>query len=232
MPNNAMARKIIATEDCGATVVCSGPTWQERDAVLTALQKEIGSTLISTSTDPKIFLGQGTLGIEFADQMKQVYGNQLDAIIAPYGSGGMLAGLAVALRDTSTRIFGSEPAEGGADDAKKGRDIGSRIGTVQSSSIADGLRCPVGKLPWEIIKRLDYVEDIFSVTDEQIEITMKLLFEEFRMIVEPSAAVPLAVVFFNPEFKDFAAGYTGPLRVGIVLSGGNVDLQNIVDICS
>jgi len=232
MPNNAMIPKILSTEDCGADVVCSGPSWQERDFALKQLQTKTQATVVSTSLDPSIFLGQGTLGIEFTDQVKQTYGHSLDAIIAPCGSGGMLAGLAVALHGSPTQVFGAEPSEGGADDAGRGREIGSRIETVNSPSIADGLRCPVGKLPWEIVKRADYVEDMFSVTDEQIRETMKLVYDEFHMVIEPSAAVALAVVFFSEEFRDLAAAQTESWRIGVVLSGGNIDLQTVVDIVS
>ncbi|MCJ1391739.1 hypothetical protein MMC18_004604 [Xylographa bjoerkii] len=226
MPENAMETKVIAAKRFGAEVFSSGRSWGERDAVLRVLHNRTGATIVSSSSDPEIILGQGTIGLEFVSQVKRLHNLSLDAIIAPCGGGGMLSGLGVALRDSSINVFGAEPDEGGADDAARGRADGKRIETVDSATIADGLRCPVGRLPWEIIKNPEYIEDIYAVGDVQIRTAMKLILEYMGMVVEPSAAVPLAVVLFNKEFRSYVASRPRAWRVGVVLSGGNVGVDD------
>lgn len=220
MPSNARVPKMVATKAYGAEVFCSGNSWAERDTALRSLREQTGATVISTSNNPDIILGQGTLGVEFIDQVKKMGINGLDAIVAPCGSGGMLSG-------SKTKVFGAEPEQGGADDASRGRMMDRRIETVESSSVADGLRCPVGILPWQIIRRPDYIAGIYSVSETQIKTAMKLVFDEMRIVIEPSAAVPLAVVLFNEDFRKCAASQGRSWRVGVVFSGGNVEVDNL-----
>ncbi|KAL9131349.1 MAG: hypothetical protein Q9217_000676, partial [Psora testacea] len=121
----------------------------------------------------------------------------LDALIAPLGGGGMLAGIATALHPTPTRVFGAEPSYQGADDGVRGLAAGKRITKVSTLTIADGLRTPVGETNWSIISNKEYVSGLYSVTELQIKKAMKLVMERLKVFVEPSACVGLAVVLFD-----------------------------------
>lgn len=151
----------------------------------------------------------------------------LGVILAPCGGGGMLSGVALSCEGTGIRVFGCEPSHEGADDAKRGYESGVRVESVKSLTIADGLRTPLGKYPWSVIYERKLVSGFFSVTEDQIRSAMKLVYERMKMVVEPSAAVPLAVALYNDEFRDLVAAEAGDdgWDVGIVFSGGNVELE-------
>lgn len=155
----------------------------------------------------------------------------LDAVIAPLGGGGMLSGIATALHPTPTRVYGAEPSFEGCDDGRRGlaADPPSRITHVSSLTIADGLRTPIGEIPWGIISDKRYVKGVFAVTEEQIKAAMRLLLERMKVMVEPSAAVGLAVALFDEEWRREAEREGGDegWDVGIVLSGGNVAVEAI-----
>ncbi|GFP54278.1 hypothetical protein ACSS6W_001978 [Trichoderma asperelloides] len=249
MPEISIPAKINATKGYGANVVFSGSTSVEREAVTEKVIAETGARLVPPYDHPDIMLGQGTLGLELQDQvessfaskvnpagqaMRGVYaaatnktkGNKegLDAIITPCGGGGMLSGVALSCEGTGIKVFGAEPSYQGADDAKRGYESGERIPTVSSLTVADGLRTPVGVHPWSVIYERRLVSGIFSVTDEEILKTMKLVYERMKMVVEPSACVPLAVALFDEDFRSLVekeAGEEG-WDLGIVFSGGNV----------
>ena len=151
----------------------------------------------------------------------------LDAIITPCGGGGMLSGVALSAEGTGIRVFGAEPEFGGADDARRGLLAGRRVEAVSSLTVADGLRTPVGKIPWSVIHDRRLVEAVYAVSEEQIRAAMRLVFERAKMVVEPSAVVGLAVALYNEEFRQMVereAGEEG-WDLGVVLSGGNVDLN-------
>lgn len=151
----------------------------------------------------------------------------LDAILAPCGGGGMLSGVALSCEGTGIRVFGCEPWFEGADDAKRGYESGTRVEAVSTLTIADGLRTPVGKVPWGIIYERRLVAGFYSVSEDEIVAALRLVYERFKMVVEPSSAVPLAVALFNEDFRSLVereAGEDG-WDVGIVLSGGNVSLE-------
>ncbi|KAI1745078.1 tryptophan synthase beta subunit-like PLP-dependent enzyme [Xylaria scruposa] len=151
----------------------------------------------------------------------------LDAILAPCGGGGMLSGVALSCEGTGIRVFGCEPWFEGADDAKRGYESGQRVEAVSTLTVADGLRTPVGKVPWGIIYERRLVAGFYSVSEEEIIAALRLIYERFKMVVEPSAAVPLAVALFNEDFRSLAEREGGEdgWDVGIVLSGGNVSLE-------
>ncbi|KAI9753398.1 MAG: hypothetical protein M1835_000997 [Candelina submexicana] len=154
---------------------------------------------------------------------------ELDAVITPCGGGGMLSGNAIAFSDTDTLVFGAEPSFEGADDARRGLAANSRIETVKTLTIADGLRTPVGKIPWSIISDKDKVRGIYSVSEEQIKKAMRLVMERMKVFVEPSAVVGLAVCLYNEEFRSLVeenAGEEG-WNLGVVLSGGNTTLEAV-----
>ena len=148
----------------------------------------------------------------------------LDAVIAPLGGGGMLAGIATALFPTPTRVYGAEPSFSGADDGRRGLLCGQRIEKVASLTIADGLRTPVGKLNWEIISDRAKVEGVYSVSERQIRKAMRLVMERLKVVVEPSAVVGVAVAMFDEGFRGVVEREGGGegWNLGVVLSGGNV----------
>ncbi|KAI9805727.1 MAG: hypothetical protein M1833_005220 [Piccolia ochrophora] len=157
---------------------------------------------------------------------------RLDAVITPCGGGGMLSGVATAMEGTGVRVYGAEPAFEGADDARRGLANGERITTVKTLTIADGLRTPVGKIPWSIISDPTKVQGIFAVTEEQIKNAMKLVLERMKIFVEPSAVVGLATILYNDDFRTLLAREAGPegWNIGVVLSGGNTTVEAIAKL--
>jgi threonine dehydratase len=259
MPEISIPAKINATKGYGANVIFSGSTSVEREAVTEKVIAETGARLVPPYDHPDIMLGQGTLGLEFQDQVESSFassvnsvgqslrgvyaaaanktrGNKegLDAIITPCGGGGMLSGVALSCEGTGIKVFGAEPSFQGADDAKRGYELGQRIPTVSSLTVADGLRTPVGVHPWSVIWERRLVSGMFSVTDEEILKTMKLVYERMKLVVEPSACVPLAVALFDEDFRSLveqAAGEEG-WDLGIVFSGGNVAVESLGKLLS
>ena len=153
----------------------------------------------------------------------------LDAVIAPIGGGGMLSGIATALYGTGTHVFGAEPSFEGADDARRGLAANKRIPTVKTLTIADGLRTPVGEIPWTIISDKAKLRGIYAVTEEQILQAMRLVLERMKGVLEPWAVVGLAVPLYDEEFRGLVerAGGEEGWDVGIVLSGGNTTVEAI-----
>lgn len=268
MPDISAPPKIAATKGYGANVVFSGSTSPEREAMAEKVLAETGATFVPPYDHPNIILGQGTLGLEFQDQVARLMaegdghdldarfaargaaaaaageettsgpteGDErkgkkkgLDAIVAPCGGGGMLSGVALSCEGTGIAVFGAEPSFQGADDGKRGFEAGRRVETVSSLTIADGLRTPVGRLPWGVIYERRLVRQMFSVTEDEIRAALRLVLERMKVVVEPSAAVPLAVVLFNEDFRELVAGEAGEegWDVGVVFSGGNVALENL-----
>lgn len=248
MPDISAPPKIAATKGYGAHVVFSGSTAPEREAMAEKVLKETGATFVPPYDHPNIILGQGTLGLELQDQVEQLMAARgagharttngsategkkkgLDAIVAPCGGGGMLSGVALSCEGTGITVFGSEPSFEGADDCKRGFEAGARVEKVSSLTIADGLRTPVGKLPWSVIYERRLVRQMFSVTEDEIRAALRLVLERMKVVVEPSAVVPLAVVLFNEDFRELVAREAGGegWDVGVVFSGGNVALENL-----
>ena len=134
-----------------------------------------------------------------------------------------------ALHDTGTYVFGAEPSFEGADDARRGLAANRRIPTVKTLTIADGLRTPVGEIPWTIISDKTKLRGIYAVTDEQILQAMRLVLERMKVFVEPSAVVGLAVALYDEEFRNLVEKEGGEegWDVGVVLSGGNTTVEAI-----
>ncbi|KAL9639833.1 MAG: hypothetical protein Q9204_000939 [Flavoplaca sp. TL-2023a] len=151
----------------------------------------------------------------------------LDAVIAPLGGGGMLAGIATALSGTGTKVFGAEPSFEGADDGRRGLATNQRVTSVKTLTIADGLRTPVGVTNWTVINDKSKVQGVFAVTEEQILSAMKLVIERMKVFVEPSAVVGLAVCLYDEEFRKMVEEEGGEegWDVGVILSGGNTTLE-------
>lgn len=218
--------------------------------------KKTGAVLIPPYDHPDIVLGQGTLGLEFQEQVESMMGCEregkdqvkcsfavdgrteendaicrkkigLDAIITPCGGGGMLSGTALSCEGTGILVFGAEPSFQGADDCKRGLAARERIERVSTLTIADGLRTPVGGIPWDIISNPKMVRGVYSVTEEEIKKALRLVFERMKVVIEPSAAVGLAVALFNEDFRGMVereAGKEG-WDLGVVFSGGNTSME-------
>ncbi|EMC92343.1 hypothetical protein BAUCODRAFT_126331 [Baudoinia panamericana UAMH 10762] len=242
MPSISTPSKISGTQSLGANVVFSGSTSEEREAVTSDIMKKTGATLVPPYDHPDIILGAGTQALEFEEQVEELISHdhdlgvagrkRLDAVIAPIGGGGMLSGICTALHGTGIKVFGAEPQFEGANDAELGLKHGKRIETVKTMTIADGLRTPVGEIPWSIISDKGKCAGIFSVTEEQIKAAMKLAMERAKLFIEPSAAVGLATILYNEEFRTLVQREAGDAgwNLGIVLSGGNTTVEAITKL--
>ena len=248
MPHISAPPKIAGTRSYKATIIFSGSTSTEREATTATVIASTGATLIPPYDHPDIITGQGTAALEFQSQVSSLLSSphppypstspskpsSLNAIITPCGGGGLLSGTALACAGTPIRVFGSEPSHQGADDCTRAyySPSGTRIETVSSLTIADGLRTPVGKLPWSIIYERRLVSGMYTVTEDQIKSALKLVYERMKLVVEPSAVVPLAVCLYNEEFRSMVekeAGTDG-WDVGVIFSGGNVNLATLGDL--
>ena len=156
---------------------------------------------------------------------------QLDAVITPLGGGGLLSGTATALAPTPTLVFGAEPSISGADDGKRGLAATppTRVTSVSSLTIADGLRTPVGEIPWSVISDREKVEGVYAVTEDNIKRAMRLVLERMKIVVEPSAVVGLAVCLWDEDFRGWVERVGGEegWDVGVVFSGGNTTIDAI-----
>jgi len=213
MPLGAAAVKRAAVQGYGATVIECEATLAAREEAAAAAVARTGGALVHPYDDPRIIAGAGTAALELLQESPE-----LDVILAPVGGGGLLSGTAIAAAGVSsrTRVIGAEPA--GADDAQRSLAAGRIIPSVEPRTVADGLRTSLGEQTFPIIARL--VPEIITVSDEQIMSAMRLTWERMKIVIEPSSAVPVAALLAN------AAQFAG-LRVGIILSGGNVDLGAI-----
>jgi threonine dehydratase len=239
MPAIATPSKIAGTKSLGANVIFSGSTSDEREAVVTKVIEETGATLIPPYDHPDIVLGQGTQALELEQQVIELIANipdlgiegkrGLDAVIAPIGGGGMLSGICAALQGTGIKVFGAEPNFEGANDAEIGLQQGKRVEKVKTLTIADGLRTSVGAIPWSIISDTSMLQGIYSVSEEQIKAALRLVMERAKLFIEPSAAVPLAVMLYNGDFRSFVEHEAGPngWNIGIILLGGNTTVEAI-----
>ena len=242
MPTISTPSKIAGTKSYGANVIFSGSTSEEREVVVAEVMKNTGATLVPPYDHPDIILGAGTQALELEQQAEELIDTdpsvgipgrtKLDAVIAPIGGGGMLSGICTALHGTGIKVFGAEPSFAGANDAERGLKQGSRVESVKTLTIADGLRTPVGVIPWSIISDKEKLEGIYSVTEDQIKAALKLLMERAKLYVEPSAAVSLAVVLYNEEFRKMVENTAGEegWNIGVVLSGGNTTLEALAKL--
>jgi threonine dehydratase/serine racemase len=215
MPRNAAAVKRRAVEEYGARVIACEPTLPARETTTQAVLAETGATLVPPYDHADVMAGQGTAALELLEQA-----GELDAIVAPVGGGGLVSGVCIAAtgKRPGIRVFAAEPA--GADDAARSKAAGTRILQTGPKTIADGLLTSLGELTWPIIR--DRVERVITVSEAEIITAMRLMWERAKLLIEPSAAVPVAAVL-SDEFRALA----DLSRVGIILSGGNVDLDRL-----
>jgi threonine dehydratase len=211
MPSNSAKVKIRAVESYGAHIVFCEPTEQAREATCAEAIKETGATLIHSFENENVIAGQGTAAVELLEAV-----SDLDVVMCPVGGGGLLSGTAIAAKSMRPKIkvIAVEPAN--ADDAAQSFRAGRRIVSEKKFTIADGLRTNVGERTFPIIQ--GYVDDIVTVSEEAIVSAMRTIWEAMKIVIEPSAAVPYAAIVENKIALDGK-------RVGIILTGGNVDLD-------
>lgn len=219
MPSTASPVKKAAVEGYGANVIVCAPTLAARESTAAAVQASTGAAFIHPYDNADIIAGQGTAMLELFDETRS-RGVTLDAVVSPVGGGGLLCGTAIAARglDSAIRIFAAEPA--GADDAARSMAAGKWIAQESPNTIADGLLTSTGERNWPIIKSC--VEQIITVTDAEIVSAMRLIWERAKLLIEPSSAVVLAAVF-RPEFPSADSVNS----IGLILSGGNVNLDKL-----
>jgi threonine dehydratase len=233
MPSNSARIKVHSVESWGAQVVFCEPTEAARESACSEVIAKTGATLIHSFENEDVMAGQGTAAIEFLEDVPD-----LDLILCPVGGGGLLSGTAVAAKTMrpQVKVIAAEPAN--ADDAAQSFRAGRLIRSEKKFTIADGLRTNVGAPNFAIIQQ--YVDDILTVTEGAIVAAMRTIWETMKIIIEPSAAVPYAVVAGacsgNRAGREIASvagdtpasteelGIAGK-RIGIILSGGNVDLD-------
>ena len=215
MPRNAPKVKIQAVEGYRANITLCEPTLKARRETLEKIAEKTGAYVVHPFNEPKVIAGQGTCAMEMIEDI-----GDLDAICAPVGGGGLMSGTCIAARSMlpNVRLFGAEPK--GADDAYQSLKKGKLIPQNNPKTICDGLLTSMGENTWNILK--DHLEDIITVSDEEIVTAMKLIWERMKIIIEPSCATPLAAVL-TPEFRELENIET----IGIILTGGNVDLSKL-----
>ncbi|KAM0012521.1 putative serine racemase, Ammonia-lyase [Helianthus debilis subsp. tardiflorus] len=244
IPNTAPKCKVANVKRYGGIVRFSEPTMQSREETAIRVLQETGAVLVPSSNDVRIISGQGTLSLEFLDQAPE-----LDTLIVPisglyfllsymnlmllsclYGfflqmklkhvGGGLLSGVAIGAKskNPAIRVLGAEPK--GADDAAQSKACGRLVSLSHTNTIADGLRASMGDITWPIVR--DLVDDIITVNDEEILEAIRYSYEILKVAVEPSAAIGLAAVL-SDNFKKHPC-WNCSQNIGIVISGGNVDL--------
>jgi threonine dehydratase len=217
MPADAPRTKIETTRAQGAHIVTYDRLRESREAIAARILQETGATLAPPFDHPMIMAGQGTAGLELLEEVPD-----LDAMIAPVGGGGLLSGCATIARDMrpSIRMFGVEPADG--NDTSLSMLAGERRSIPLPQTIADGLRAPQpGELTFPIIQQS--VEQVALVTDDEIRGAVRFLLGKLKILVEPSGAVGAAALLSGKLPQ-------GIVSVGVILSGGNVDLDQVAGL--
>jgi threonine dehydratase len=212
MPSSAPPVKKAAVAGYGAEITECEPTLAAREATLEQVVERTGATFIHAYDNPNVIAGQGTAALELITDAPD-----LEVVMAPVGGGGLMSGtcLSVVGSRPDLTVFGAEPA--GADDAFRSLRDGTRYPSVEPETIADGLLTSLSDRTFRILSK--HLEAIFTVSEENIVRAMRLLWERMKIVVEPSGAVPLAAVLEH-------TGRFAGRRVGLILSGGNVDLDS------
>eukprot|EP00658_Telonema_sp_P-2_P070846 TRINITY_DN60231_c0_g2_i1.p1 TRINITY_DN60231_c0_g2~~TRINITY_DN60231_c0_g2_i1.p1 ORF type:complete len:269 (-),score=69.05 TRINITY_DN60231_c0_g2_i1:410-1216(-) len=224
MPSDAPEVKKSAVLGYGARVVECCPT--EREATAEAVRIETGGSLIHPSNEPMVIAGQGTMALELFEQLADKNEKDvcpLDVLVVPLGGGGMISGICAAAkgRYPKLRILAAEPS--GADDGYRSKISGKMEPHREGhpSTVADGLKTTLGPNTWPYVR--DMVEEVILVEEKEIVAATKLVWERMKLVIEPSAGVGVAVVLS----KDFLGRVPKGSRVGVVLCGGNVDLDQL-----
>jgi len=209
MPEDSNPIKVAATKGYGARVIHCPPTHQGRHETAARIGGETGATFVHPHDDPRVIAGQGTAALELIEDV-----GDLDVLLAPVGGGGLLSGTLIAAAHLlpDVRVIGCEPS--GADDAYRSLRERRRIIDFTPHTIADGLRTPLGENTFSIL--CQHVDSIILVSEDEIVDAMRTVWERMKIVIEPSSAVAVA-----PLLREEFAG--DRLRIGVILSGGNVD---------
>ncbi|GAA0712948.1 pyridoxal-phosphate dependent enzyme [Dokdonella soli] len=211
VPDGAVKSKLAAIEAYGATLHRCAPTMAARDEAAERVRAETGAALVHPFTDPRVIAGQGTATLELIRET-----GPLDALIAPVGGGGLIGGSAIAARALAPgmAVLAAEPE--GAADAFESLRRGERVAELAPDTICDGLRGLIGPINFALLKT--YAVTVLPVADRDTVAAMRLIWQRLKLVVEPSSAIVLAALLGHHE--QFAGK-----RVGVILSGGNVDLD-------
>ncbi|HEV2111538.1 MAG TPA: pyridoxal-phosphate dependent enzyme [Gammaproteobacteria bacterium] len=213
MPDNASAFKRRAVQEYGARIIFCEPTQAGREAALQRFVTDSGAAVVHPYNDATVMAGQGTAALELHEEVPD-----LDVMLAPLGGGGLLSGTAVATRALrpAAKVYGAEPM--GADDAWRSLRAGHVVPVAHPDTVADGLRATIGTLTFEVIRAA--TEGVVRVEDADTVAAMRYVWEYMKILIEPSAAVPVAALLRGlVEVRG--------KRVGVILSGGNLDLDHI-----
>jgi threonine dehydratase len=212
MPKNSAKVKVRAVESFGAHIIFCEPNDAAREAACADVMAKTGATLIHSFENQDVIAGQGTAAIELLED------TNVDVVICPVGGGGLLSGIAVAAKSMrpEIKVIAAEPMN--ADDMAQSFRAGKRIVTEKKFTIADGLRTNIGQQTFPIVQH--YVDDVVTVSEDAIISAMRTIWETMKIVIEPSAAVPFAAI------ADGRINVAGK-RVGIILTGGNVDLDTL-----
>ena len=213
MPENAPNVKVEAVRSYDGVITFCKPTLEDRENTLKKVIKKTGAKEIHPYNDYTTITGQATCALEIMQEDQN-----FDIIMTPVGGGGLLSGTAITTKNIApeTKVFAAEPR--GADDALRSFYGQKFVPSINPKTIADGLLTSLGSITFPII--LDLVDEIIPVQEESIIKAMRLIWERMKLVVEPSAAVPLAAILENKEFFK-------EKKTGVILSGGNVDLNNL-----
>jgi threonine dehydratase len=213
MPSTSREVKKAAVAGYGARITICEPTLASREATLEEVVAETGAAVVHPYDDQRVIAGQGTAALELLADVPD-----LDVVMTPVGGGGLLAGSAIAVHAVSraTQVIAAEPA--GADDAFRSLREGKIVPSVNPQTICDGLLTSLGTLTFAVIR--DLVSRIVTVSDRMTIAAMRYLWERMKIVVEPSAAVPLGALLGG-------ALHVSGRRVGIIVSGGNVNLESL-----
>ena len=213
MPSNAPQSKRAAVAAYGGTIVYCEPTQEAREATLETVVRETGAVFVHPYNNDKVIAGQGTAALELCAEVPR-----LDVILAPVGGGGLISGTALTAAECSvgTRVVAAEPEA--ADDAYRSLQAGTILSANNPDTVADGLRTSLGELTFAIIR--SHVAQIVTVSEDAIVAAMHYVWERMKIVIEPSSAVPIAALL------DGGLDLAGQ-RVGVILTGGNVDLLRL-----
>ena len=213
MPRTAPQAKKDTVYRYGGVITECEPSTTSREATFAKVQEATGGDFVHPYNDPRVIAGQGTCSREFMEQT-----SGLDMVVAPIGGGGMISGTCLTLSTLApaTKVIAAEPEQ--ADDAYRSFKAGHIIADDAPKTIADGLLVPLKDLTWHFVKT--HVSEIYTASEQEIIDAMKLMWKHLRVVMEPSSAVPLAIVLKN------AVAFRGK-RVGIIITGGNVDLDKL-----
>lgn len=213
MPRTAPQAKKDAVKGYGGIITECEPSTTSREAVFAEVQAATGAEFVHPYNDARVIAGQGTCSLELIEEIKD-----LDCIVAPIGGGGMISGTCLTVSNLAPhiKIYAAEPDQ--ADDAARSFRAGHIIADDAPVTVADGLKVPLKENTWHFVSQ--FVEDVLTASEQEIIDAMKLTWQRMKIVMEPSCAVPLAVILKNP---DLFAGK----RVGVIVTGGNVDLDKL-----